>query len=67
MTAKKPDFEEIRRRRQRKALRETAGAWKDQDHPELKDGAAAWVHRMREEDKVREEERLARMRPYSTT
>jgi hypothetical protein len=43
--------DELRRRQQRKALRETAGAWKDKDHPELKNGAAAWIHQMREADK----------------
>jgi hypothetical protein len=46
------------RRRQRKAIRETAGAWKNQDHPELKDGAAAWIHQVREADKALEQERL---------
>jgi len=27
--------------------------WKDEDHPELKDGAAAWVRKMREADEAR--------------
>ncbi len=27
--------------------------WKDEDHPELKDGAAAWVRKMRALDEVR--------------
>ena len=30
------------RLRQLKALDDVAGAWKDKDHPELKDGAAKW-------------------------
>ena len=47
------DSDDETRRRQREALRESAGAWKDQDHPELKDGAAVWVRRMRQEDEPR--------------
>jgi molybdopterin synthase catalytic subunit len=27
--------------------------WKDEDHPELKDGAAAWVRKTREADEAR--------------
>jgi hypothetical protein len=27
--------------------------WKDKDHPELKDGAVAWVRKMRSLDEVR--------------
>jgi hypothetical protein len=27
--------------------------WKDEDHPELKDGAAAWVRKMRSESGAR--------------
>src|SRR5262245_4573067 len=39
--------------RQREALRQAAGAWKDKDHPELKQGAAAWVKKLRRESEVR--------------
>jgi hypothetical protein len=49
---------EIMLRRQREALREAAGAWKDEDHPELAQGAAVWVRQMRESDMARENERL---------
>jgi len=35
------------RLRQIKTLDEAAGAWKDQDHPELKQGAAKWVKQLR--------------------
>jgi Arc/MetJ-type ribon-helix-helix transcriptional regulator len=35
--------------RQRLALQESAGAWKDQDHPELASGSAAWVRGIRAE------------------
>ena len=40
---------EVRRREQREALREAAGSWKDEDHPELADGADKWVREMRQE------------------
>lgn len=40
---------EIRRREQRDALREAAGTWNDQDHPELVEGADQWVLKMRQE------------------
>jgi hypothetical protein len=45
--------DEIQRRQQRNALRAAKGAWKDEDHPELKDGAAAWVNEMRTESEIR--------------
>jgi len=47
---------EIKTRRQRDALRETAGAWKPEDHPELAQGADAWVQQIREPDNRRFEE-----------
>jgi hypothetical protein len=46
---------EIKLRRQREALRETAGAWKPGHHPELAQGAAAWVREMRSLDSQRSE------------
>jgi hypothetical protein len=49
---------EIMIRRQREALRNAAGAWKDEDHPELAHGAAEWVRQLRAQDMVRENERL---------
>jgi len=45
--------DEILRRKQRNALRKAAGAWKDEDHPELKQGSTAWVQRMRTESEER--------------
>jgi Arc/MetJ-type ribon-helix-helix transcriptional regulator len=39
--------------RQKEALHEAAGAWKDKDHPELKAGAVAWVKKMRRDSEVR--------------
>jgi len=47
---------EIKIRRQRDALRETAGAWKSEDHPELAQGAAAWIRQIRALDNQRFEE-----------
>lgn len=48
--------DEIQRRRQQNAFRAARGAWKDADHPELKDGADAWVRQMRSETEKRFEE-----------
>jgi len=44
---------ELTRLRQLKALDDVAGAWNDKDHPELKQGAAKWVRRLREESERR--------------
>ena len=44
---------EIRRCEQRDALREAAGSWKDEDHPELTEGADKWVREMRQESVTR--------------
>jgi Arc/MetJ-type ribon-helix-helix transcriptional regulator len=40
---------EVRRLKQLHALEAAAGCWKDEDHPELKDGAEAWVRKLRSE------------------
>ena len=40
---------ELMRLRQIKALESAAGSWKDEDHPELKQGAAKWVRKLRQE------------------
>ena len=47
---------EIKIRRQREVLREIAGAWKSEDHPELAQGAAAWIRQIRALDNQRFEE-----------
>ena len=39
--------------RQKEALHQAAGSWKDKDHPELKAGAAAWVKKLRRESEAR--------------
>ncbi len=50
---------EIKMRRQRETLRETAGAWKSEDHPELARGSAEWVRQIRslENQRFDEQER----------
>ena len=48
--------EEVRKAliaRQKEALRQAAGAWKDKDHPKLKAGSAAWVKELRRESETR--------------
>lgn len=52
---------EIRRREQRDALREAAGTWKDDDHPELAEGADKWVRQIRQES-VRRFEKIEQHR-----
>ena len=44
---------EIRRLKFLQAVKETAGAWKDEDHPELKEGVDKWVRGLREKDEKR--------------
>lgn len=41
-----------------KAVKETAGAWKKTDHPELKKGVDNWVRSLREKDEKRLKEML---------
>jgi len=38
---------EIRRQQLRQLFKRKEPIWKDEDHPELKDGAVAWVRKMR--------------------
>jgi metal-responsive CopG/Arc/MetJ family transcriptional regulator len=51
---------ELMRLRQLKALDMVAGAWKDKDHPELKQGAAKWVRKTRQETERRFQKVTAR-------
>lgn len=44
---------EIQRLNYVSAVRETAGAWDEKDHPELKNGSEGWVRKLRDEDKKR--------------
>ena len=43
---------ELNRRRLLAFLRNNVPAWKAEDHPELKDGAAAWVSALRHESEA---------------
>jgi len=51
---------EVRRQQQLRALESACGAWKDEDHPELADGAASWVDKMRQEDEELSQRRRGR-------
>jgi metal-responsive CopG/Arc/MetJ family transcriptional regulator len=44
---------ELMRRRQIAALEGAAGAWKNSDHPELKQGSDQWVRKLRQEGERR--------------
>jgi hypothetical protein len=44
---------EIRRRKLLQFLESEEPAWKDQDHPELARGSAAWVRGLRQEGRTR--------------
>ena len=50
-------WHEIKRQRLLKLLQRSEPIWKPEDHPELQEGAAAWVERMRSEDQTRDRER----------
>lgn len=52
---------ELKRREQLAAFDATAGLWKDEDHPELAEGGAAFVEQLRAEDRALDEERLAKL------
>ena len=51
-------WKEVRRNKQRQSLRESAGAWKTEDHPELAQGGAAYVEQIRSEPDPRHEKAL---------
>lgn len=44
---------EIKRLNFLKAVKETAGVWRDKDHPEFKLGIENWVINLRDEDEKR--------------
>lgn len=46
-------IKEIKRLNFINAVKETAGSWDDNDHPELKKGVESWVRSLREEDEKR--------------
>jgi hypothetical protein len=45
--------QEVRRQKQLHFLESRKPVWKDKDHPELADDAAAWVHRLRTQSESR--------------
>jgi hypothetical protein len=51
---------ELKRLRQCKALAAATGSWRDKDHPDLKQGAAKWVDRLRGQDESRFQEMTTR-------
>jgi predicted transcriptional regulator len=53
-------WREVRRNRQRETLRASAGSWKNEDHPELARGGAAYVEEIRAERDGRFEDALNR-------
>jgi len=44
---------EIKRQQLLELFKRKEPIWRDEDHPELKDGAAAWVTKMRAADETR--------------
>lgn len=48
---------QLLRSRQIEALKAAAGCWKDSDHPELNEGSAKWVRKLRRESERRLQER----------
>jgi hypothetical protein len=44
---------EIKRQQLIEIFKSKEAIWKDEDHPELKDGAAAWVRKTRALDEIR--------------
>lgn len=53
-------WRDVQQNRQREALRASSGIWKGADHPELAEGGAAHVERMRSEPDERFEDALRR-------
>jgi metal-responsive CopG/Arc/MetJ family transcriptional regulator len=53
---------ELMRYRQLKAIEAAAGSWKDKDHPELEQGAAKYISKLRRQDEKRFQKVTARPR-----
>ena len=51
-------WNDIRRNRQQQPLRESSGAWKAEDHPELAQGGGAYVEQIRSKPDPRYETAL---------
>lgn len=52
---------ELKRLQQQLALRAAGGIWKDADHPELADGAAAYIDKIRTAEAELEDARLNKL------
>lgn len=50
--------EKLTRQKQAEAIHRFAGSLRDEDYPEWKNGSAAWVHNLRQEDERIREEKL---------
>ena len=46
-------WKEVRRLRMKKALESAIGSWNDEDHPELKCGAARYIKKLRKQSERR--------------
>ncbi len=44
---------ELKRLRLLRGVERASGAWQDQDHPELKHGAARWIEKLRQTEEQR--------------
>ena len=53
-------WQDVRRNKQRQALKLSAGAWKPDHHPELAEGGAAYIEKIRSEPDDRCEEAIGR-------
>lgn len=51
---------ELKRRRLLTFLNRPEPAWRDEDHPELAGGSAAWVHKLRAEEETARTRRTSR-------
>ena len=47
-------WREVRRLRMLKALEEASGSWSDKSHPEIRDGAAKYISKLRKEGEKRQ-------------
>ncbi len=53
-------WQDVRRNKQRQALKLSAGAWNPDHHPELAEGGAAYVEKIRSESDDRFEDAVGR-------
>ena len=53
-------WRDVKRNKQRQALKLSSGAWSPVDHPELAGGAAAYIEKMRAEPDERFEDAIRR-------